>query len=330
MISIICPVYNNDKYLDDCINSVLLQSLSEWELLLIDDGSTDYSPMICDKYAAKDNRIKVFHKANEGQWLTREYGINKASGNYFIFLDSDDMLELDSLKKLNQTIEEHHHPDAMLYDICKLNPDESKTCLQELYEEKQLNNTKDIIDFCFVKNNCISLCVYCFKKDFYLSCTQENKIDKTIRSQEDFLMLFEILQQLSELIVIPKILYIYRTNKNSVSSTLCIEDYYKNIFISDFIYKTIFDKYNDDLTTYANKIIQRLAWQPISFIKRAYRELKKKERNRLFLDVRKSFIYNNFTKRYKFDSKRDRYLLFFFKAKLHFVNKLFLCKEAKY
>lgn len=321
MISIICPVYNSEKYLSNCINSVLLQSFSNWELLLVDDGSTDSSSEICDTFASKDKRIKSFHKQNEGQWLTREYGIRKANGEYFVFLDSDDMLEPDSLQTLNRTIEEFH-PNAMLYDICKLNPDKSKTCLQELHTKKQLDSTKEIIDYCFVKNNCISLCVYCFKKEFYLSCNHDAKINKTVRSQEDFLMLFEILQQLSTLAVIPKVLYIYRTNIDSVSSTLNVNDYYNNIFISSYIYKTIFNKYNGDLSSYSDKIIKRLAWQPISFIKRAYQDLERKDRNKLFLDVKKSFIYLNFTKKYKFKSKKDRLFLLLFKLKLHSLNKL--------
>lgn len=323
MISIICPVYNNEAYLDDCVNSVLSQSFSDWELLLIDDGSTDSSPHICDIFAKQDKRIKTYHKFNQGQWLTREYGIDKSKGDHFIFLDSDDMLESNALEILNNKIKEYR-ANVYLYDICKLNPDQSKTCLQELYENKHLKNTKDIIDFCFVKNNCISLCVYCFNKDFYLSCSKDLKADKSIRSQEDFLMLFGIMQQASELIVIPKILYVYRTNNCSASSTLKVEDYYKNIFISSYIYKTIYEKYNNDLETYSKKIVNRLAWQPISFIKRAYKDLSREEQKKMFLDVRRSFVYNNFTKKYNFESKKEKLFLFFFKLKLHRFNKILL------
>ena len=321
MISIICPVYNNDQYLLDCVNSILNQTFSDWELLLIDDGSTDKSPELCDQFAKRDKRIKAFHKSNQGQWLTREFGINNANGNHFIFLDSDDMLELDALETINEAIKKYN-TDAFLYDICKLDLDGTKTCLQELYNEKHFASVKDIVDFCFVKNNCISLCVYCFKKDFYLACSKDKRDDKSMKSQEDFLMLFEILQQLKELVVIPKILYIYRTNDKSASNTLHVEDYYKNIFISGEIYKTIFDKYNGNLESYSNKIVKRLAWQPISFVKRAYKELNRKEQKKKFLEVKKSFIYNTFTKNYRFDSKKDRLFLLLFRLKLHRLNKL--------
>jgi len=326
MISIICPVYNTEKYLCACAQSILSQGFKDWELLLIDDGSTDNSPSICDNFSKIDKRIRTFHKQNQGQWLTREFGIEKSKGDHFIFLDSDDVLENDALQTINKYIEKYDS-DVYLYDICKLNPDNSKTCLQELYEQKSLSGTKDIIDYCFVKNNCISLCVYCFKKTFYLSCSTESTLRKDVRSQEDFLMLFNILQQSNELIVIPKVLYIYRTNNESASSTLVANDYFENVLISSYIYKTIFDKYNNDLSTYSIKIKRRLSWQPVSFIKRAYKDLSSKQQKKSFRIVKKSFIYNEFTKKYRFESKKDRLLLLFFRMNLHLFNRVFLSKS---
>ena len=328
MISIICPVYNSEKYLNDCVNSVLNQSFSDWELLLVDDGSTDNSTSICDSFSKMDKRIKTFHKQNEGQWLAREFGINKANGDYFIFLDSDDMLDLDALGVIFSYIK-NKNPDALLYDISKLNPDGSKTRLQELYEEKYIHGVSNIIDFCFVKNNCISLCVYCFKKNFYLACPFDKTKDKKIKSQEDFLMLFNILEHLDNLFVIPKVLYLYRTNINSTSNSLHINDYFKNISISDYIYRTIFDKYNNDLSTYSEKIIRRLSWQPMSFIKRAYIELDKKDCKSMFAKVKQSFIYKKFTRKYKFESRKDRLFLLLFKMNFHFFNRLFFSKKQR-
>lgn len=89
-ISIIVPVFNVEKYLKECIQSVLNQTFQQWELLLIDDGSKDSSPDICDYYASLDNRIKVIHKKNEGVSIARNVGLDLATGTYIIFLDSDD------------------------------------------------------------------------------------------------------------------------------------------------------------------------------------------------------------------------------------------------
>lgn len=92
-ISIIMPVYNSEKYLEKCINSILDQKFNSFELLLIDDGSSDDSPQICEKFAAKDDRVKVFHKSNGGICEARNFGLQKARGNYIAFSDHDDIVK---------------------------------------------------------------------------------------------------------------------------------------------------------------------------------------------------------------------------------------------
>ena len=99
-ISVIVPVYNGEKYLNECIESVLSQSFGEFELILIDDGSTDSSGEICDKYAQLDNRVRVFHNSNRGINKTRQYGVNVASGEWISFVDDDDTLPPTALEDL--------------------------------------------------------------------------------------------------------------------------------------------------------------------------------------------------------------------------------------
>lgn len=88
--SIIVPVYNVEKYLHECVRSVLGQTFSDFELILVDDGSTDSCPQICDQYAAADSRVRVIHKQNGGLSSARNDGLDKAVGEYILFLDSDD------------------------------------------------------------------------------------------------------------------------------------------------------------------------------------------------------------------------------------------------
>lgn len=102
MISIIIPVYNTELYLQKCIESVISQNFQDWELILVDDGSTDNSGKICDEYAAKDPRIRVKHKPNTGVSDTRNKGLEIAKGEWVFFLDSDDELYPFSLKILSQ------------------------------------------------------------------------------------------------------------------------------------------------------------------------------------------------------------------------------------
>lgn len=89
-ISVIVPVYNTEKYLHRCIDSILAQTFTDFELLLIDDGSKDNSGTICDEYAAKDSRVRVFHKENGGVSSARNLGLDNAKGEWISFVDSDD------------------------------------------------------------------------------------------------------------------------------------------------------------------------------------------------------------------------------------------------
>lgn len=101
MVSVIVPVYNIEEYLRECVESVLAQTYTNLELLLINDGSTDKSGVICDEYALKDSRVRVYHKKNGGLSSARNFGIERSKGNYLIFLDSDDYwIEKNAIKEL--------------------------------------------------------------------------------------------------------------------------------------------------------------------------------------------------------------------------------------
>lgn len=107
LISVIVPVYKAEKYLDECIQSVLSQTHSDFELILVDDGSPDKSGEICDRYAKEDSRIKVFHQQNGGVCVARNTGLGASSGEYYMFLDSDDTLSKYALEVLFKDITEN-------------------------------------------------------------------------------------------------------------------------------------------------------------------------------------------------------------------------------
>lgn len=100
LVSIVCPVYNVEKYINRCIDSFLAQTLSNWELIMIDDGSPDSSGKICDDYALSDDRIKVIHKENGGVSAARQTGLEAALGEYIIHADPDDWVEKTMLEEL--------------------------------------------------------------------------------------------------------------------------------------------------------------------------------------------------------------------------------------
>lgn len=121
IFSIITPVYNSEKYLKKCIESVRNQSFTNWELIMVDDGSKDSSYSIMRNYAEKDNRIKIKTKKNEGPGLTRNCAMQMAEGEYLVFLDSDDYIESDYLEKVAEKVTEGC--DVIFIDVIQENPD---------------------------------------------------------------------------------------------------------------------------------------------------------------------------------------------------------------
>lgn len=117
--SIVVPVYNVEQYLERCIESLTHQTLEDIEIILVDDGSPDGCPAICDKYAAKDARIKVIHKTNGGVSAARNDGLNIATGEWIIFCDSDDWMELDACEFLYR-IGEEKQVDVVVGDINRI------------------------------------------------------------------------------------------------------------------------------------------------------------------------------------------------------------------
>lgn len=99
-ISVIVPVYNVEKYLKRCIDSILAQTYKDFEIILVDDGSPDNSGAICDEYAKRDNRVETFHNVNMGAGAAREFGVSKACGKWIMFVDADDTIPEMSLEKL--------------------------------------------------------------------------------------------------------------------------------------------------------------------------------------------------------------------------------------
>lgn len=115
LITAIVPVYNTQKYLTKCLDSLINQTYRNLQIVLIDDGSTDNSPIICDSYANRDSRVTVIHKDNQGVSSARNLGIDLSTGDYISFIDSDDWLELDAYEHLVACIAAHH-ADAVIFE----------------------------------------------------------------------------------------------------------------------------------------------------------------------------------------------------------------------
>lgn len=139
LFSIILPIYNVEEYLPLCVDSILEQNYKDFELILVDDGSPDRCPSICDSYALSDTRIKVFHKKNGGLSDARNAGIKMANGEYVLFVDADDLIEKNSLSEVEKVIEYNNRPDVVFLEAKKFYPDGTTEPMGDGYDIKRIN-----------------------------------------------------------------------------------------------------------------------------------------------------------------------------------------------
>lgn len=219
LISVIVPVYNSEKYLHRCIDSILSQTHTDFELLLINDGSTDSSGIICDEYAAKDSRIRVFHKSNGGVSSARNLGLDHAKGKYISFVDSDDETYPNYLSVLFQNIDKC---DLSYIGILKYDVALQKTCEWTHFEEQiiRIDQTDEEL---IVKNNLLEV-GYPYGKLFHQKIieTYNIRFDERISYQEDLIFTLQYISKCKTVYVSKECGYIWyiQPNNNSLSHRL--------------------------------------------------------------------------------------------------------------
>lgn len=230
LVSIIVPIYNAEKYLDSCIQSVLRQTYTNWELILIDDGSTDKSGRIAEEYGFADERITVFHQKNLGVSLARNQGIDEATGNYVVFLDADDELIEDCLAK-TVNIAEETNADVVAGRSCEN---------QEFFQDRIIwtgaealeNSLKDHL---FTYSACAKL----IRREFI----GKTRFTPDIRINEDSYFVFQLLCKQNVFVLTNDVIYFYRANSESSSRTVFSEKYFDILKVSDLKYKKIEEQF---------------------------------------------------------------------------------------
>lgn len=213
-ISVIIPVYNTEKYLASCIESILRQNNVSLEIILVDDGSKDSSPFICDEYSSRYDNIKVYHINNSGPATARNEGFKVAQGEYVTFTDSDDRMEPLMLYKMI-TAGKKHHADIICCNYKEV--DEEGNITDRDYSNKTyiLNHEEALVDF-YSKNKIFSQCwTKLFKRQLLIDHHIEN--DPTLRFDEDIIYNIRAFRYAKTTVIIDEPLYEYTIRGNSLA-----------------------------------------------------------------------------------------------------------------
>lgn len=215
LFSVIVPVYNASKYLDRCVGSILSQNYTDFELLLVDDGSTDNSRAICDRYAENDSRVRVFHQANGGASKARNSGLENACGEWVMFVDADDYL---CDNKAFSTL----HNAIVLEEGCELVCFSGKAMVSgneyvDVLKRKSYENGWQCMEDLFLQRKSIvfgSIFVQCFKKSVIDAI--HLRFDGEICYAEDRLFVCSYYLRAKKPLVLSDVLYCYVVNEGSL------------------------------------------------------------------------------------------------------------------
>lgn len=254
MISIIIPVYNVEKYISQCLNSILYQSYLDFEVIIIDDGSKDKSGYICDSYAKKDSRITVVHQKNKGVSSARNLGIKLAKGKWITFVDSDDWIDKDFLESFNLSDE----CDLSVIGLRALRYPEMKLIeVRDFYEEKIiLSKDFDKIS----KNNLLlygTICCKAYNREILIK--NNIRFKESISYHEDHVFFFQYLHHINKVSLHKNVCYNYRITNMGQSLSSKPHSWYNmnnssNVMIKELLQLPFFSNlniiYQRKMTTY--------------------------------------------------------------------------------
>ena len=254
--SVIVPIYKVEKYIRECIESVMNQTYSNWELILVDDGSPDKCPEICCEYAVKDNRVIVCHKENAGLPAARNSGIKLVTGDYFMHLDGDDFWDTDYLRNVELMIREDPQKDIYLGNsrVDYINGAEKKVVLYEIDKAKG-KTYSDVIQLFFSQNNCIPTAAW---HNVYSTKYQKLKnlyFDEKLTWSEDADNFYQWFFSTKKIGFFEYTFYYYRKdNDTAMTKNPSMQHFTSNISVTKRWFEYVD---NSDLTEQDKKVIMR-------------------------------------------------------------------------
>ncbi len=227
LVSVVVPIYNVERYLERCLNSIVNQTYRKLEIILVDDGSTDSCAEICDDWALKDSRICVIHKKNAGLGMARNTGIENATGEYICFLDSDDYVDTQAVEKA-YTLAKKEKTDVVIYGLSDVDKDGNifHTYYPQtdkiVYCDDEIENVflPDLIDpnnhNVKVKNLCLSACVCLFSMELVQRIKWRFVSERTIISEDSYAII-SLYKYVKRVAVLCEPLYFYCKNFESLT-----------------------------------------------------------------------------------------------------------------
>lgn len=233
-VSIIVPVYNVELYLNECIDSLLVQDYEDFELILVDDGSKDASGDICDKYALMDERVKVFHKANGGLSSARNYGLDKSCSEYVIFIDSDDYWLDNSCLSHFILLADTNHADVVRGEYQAVNETGNF-----LYNRKRKRIDLRLLSSSEMFKDCMAGEFFVVLFLFRRSCIGDLRFDEECKFQEDIDFDIKLFCKPLRCVYTERCFYAYRKRNESLVMTPRIVNLRCSFSLSD-----TFDRYS--------------------------------------------------------------------------------------
>lgn len=218
LISIIVPVYNVEPYLNKCLDSIVNQTYKKLEIILIDDGSTDNSGLICDEYASKDNRIIVVHQKNKGLSAARNVGLNIAKGDYIAFVDSDDFIEKDMYFTMYNVMNKNY-ADVCVCNYIKNTNFETKKIYSEIFKILTSKQAIKQLLLSYTKLRKKPTIEYAVWNKLYRKEIFENVMFPVGKKYEDQFITLLILDKIDKIVWIDADYYNYVQRKNSITKT---------------------------------------------------------------------------------------------------------------
>lgn len=220
-VSVVVPVYKTEKYLAECIESVLAQTFEDFEMILVDDGSPDNSGKICDDYAARDSRIRVFHKGNGGVTSARRLGVERSRAEWITFVDSDDKLFPNALRDLTAAVAKH--PDA---DLVEGVADRGFSSVCESWRERKADALEYATELASYRLFWGTGPWGKLLRKSVVDASEAMKVPAKFYFGEDFLMLVRFATKMRHALKINSLVYYYRKNEAGACNSHRTATYY--------------------------------------------------------------------------------------------------------